>query len=397
MKDWLYPITAAMFAQMSMANMSFLVLPVVAPTVADELKIDPSLIGIYTACIFGAAMVAVNAAGPLIDRFGALRIGQVSLILMGVGVTLTALGWLAAFIASAVILGIGISMSTPTSSHVVGQHCPTRQAPLFISIKQTGVPIGGLLAGLFLPALVVYVGWRGTILAAGVMSIAVAAFIQPLRGIVDSDRRIRERFLLADVSASVKLIMHERSLRGLAIAGMTFVGLQNAYGSYIVTYLVQDLDYSLALAGSVFALAQGGALVARILWGIVASYAPARYVLAILAFSMTIAAVLTGTYTQAWSISAIMGIAILFGATAFSWQGVLFAEVARLAPDRRIGTATGGVMFFIYIGMTSYPLIFASILSIYKDYSLGFLLLGIPSAVIFIMILTCLPLKKYWK
>ena len=377
--NFLYPITAAMFGQMSMAYMSSLVLPVVAPAVAEDLRIDPALIGLYTALVFATAMVTVNTVGPLIDRLGGLRVGQIGLVLMGAGIGLAALGWLPAFVASAVIMAAGLSMCTPSSSHVVGQFCTPKQGPLFFSFKQTGVPIGGLIAGALLPLLVGQVGWRVAVLVAAAMSIGLALLLQPFRKVVDKDRRRAEPFSLRGIVATLHVVTADRGLRRLVIAGMTFVGLQSFYGSYFVTYLVDGLGHSLALAGSVFAVAQVSALFTRILWGIAAVYVPARIVLAILALLMAAASAITGAYASSWPTAVIMVGAALFGASAFSWQGVFFAEVARLAPRGRVGAATGGVMVFIYIAMTSYPLLYGAVLKLAESYTLGFYLLGAPA------------------
>ena len=52
----------------------------------------------------------------------------------------------------AILLGAG-AVSTPASSHILARYCPRRMAPLVFSIKQTGVPVGSLIGGLLVPAL----------------------------------------------------------------------------------------------------------------------------------------------------------------------------------------------------------------------------------------------------
>lgn len=383
----LYIVTAAMFGQMSMAYMSALALPVVAPTVAADLGIDPALIGLYSGLVFATAMFSVNAVGPLIERFGALRVGQSGLTLIGIGLALATIGWLPMFAVSAIVMAAGMSMCTPSSSHVVGQFCTPRQRPLFFSIKQTGVAIGGLIAGIGLPFLVEPLGWRGAILTAGAMSVTLALIVQPLRARVDTEPRAGGTFSIKRVVETLRLALTEPALRRITLAGMTFVGLQSAYGSYLVTYLVDGLGHTLAAAGSVFAVANFSALATRILWGVAASYVPARIVLSVLALGMAVAAAVTGAYAESWPMLALMAGSALFGATAFSWQGVLFAEIARLAPEGRVGAATGGVMFFIYIAMMSYPLIYGVILKMAGNYSIGFYLLGVPALASIVLLL----------
>lgn len=387
----LYIVTAAMFGQMSMNYMAQLALPVVAPSIAADLGIDPGLIGIYSGMIYGLAMFSVNAVGPLIDRFGALRVGQIGLSVMGAGIALAAVGWMSTFVASAIITALGLSMCTPSSSQVVGQFCAPRQAPLFFSIKQTGVPIGGLIAGMILPLVVDVSGWRGAVLFAGFTPILLAICLQPLRGRVDTGPRVGGTFSFRRVLRTLTLVVTHTALRRIMLAGMAFVGLQSAYGSYFVTFLVDGLGHDLAFGGKVFAIANVSALFTRILWGVAGGIFPAQRVLAVLAVLMVAASVMTGAYTDSWSTAAMMAGAALFGATAFSWQGVLLAEIARLAPDGRVGEATGGVMVFIYIGMMSYPLIYGGILALSGSYAFGFHILAVPALACAVMLMRPMP------
>ena len=387
----LYIITAAMFGVMSMNYMAQLALPVVAPSIAADLGIDPGLIGIYSGLIFGIAMFSVNVVGPLIDRFGALRVGQIGLSVMGAGIALAAVGWMSTFAVSAIVTAIGLSMCTPASSHVVGQFCTPRQGPLFFSIKQTGVPIGGLIAGVLLPILVEHGGWRSAVLFAGFTPILFALCLQPLHARIDTGSRAAATFSILRVIGTLKLVVTHTALRRIMLAGVAFVGLQSAYGSYFVTFLVDGLGRDLAFGGKIFAIANVSALVTRILWGVAGGFFPAQRVLAVLAVLMVAASVMTGAYTDSWPTAAMMAGAALFGATAFSWQGVLLAEVARLAPGGRVGEATGGVMVYIYIGMMSYPLIYGGILALSGSYALGFYVLAVPTIACFFMLLRPMP------
>ena len=52
--------------------------------------------------------------------------------------------WLYPF--AAILLGAA-SVSTPASSHILAKYSPKHLAPIIFSIKQTGVPVGSLIAG----------------------------------------------------------------------------------------------------------------------------------------------------------------------------------------------------------------------------------------------------------
>jgi hypothetical protein len=75
-------------------------------------------------------------------------------------------------------------------------------------------------------------------------------------------------------------------------------------------------------------------------------------------------------------------VAVVYTATAFSWHGVLLAEVARLAPAGRVGATTGGVIVFIMGSATLYPLLFAAILAVSGSYGAGYLIAAIPALIV---------------
>ena len=79
--------------------------------------------------------------GSFIVRYGALRMSQVALVLLGGGIAVAAEGVAPGFAASAIIGGGGAAVSTPTSSQLLGRVSPPRLAPLVFSIKQTAVPL----------------------------------------------------------------------------------------------------------------------------------------------------------------------------------------------------------------------------------------------------------------
>ena len=70
--------------------------------------------------------------------------------------------------------------------------------------------------------------------------------------------------------------------------------------------------------------------------------------------------------------------ASLFGATAVGWNGVYLAEVARIAPQGQVSQATGGCLFFTFLGVVVTPLLFNLVLQLGGGYALAYALLGVP-------------------
>src|ERR1700692_1523195 len=157
----------AMFVQQTFASVGKTLPAVVAPLVIAEFDADPAWVGVYYGVSAAASLFAQMGCGSFIVRYGALRMSQVALVLLGGGMAVAAEGWLLGFGASAIIGGGGAAVSTPTSSQLLGRVSPPRLAPLVFSIKPTAVPAGVLICGFLGPAMAVAVGWRGAMLATG--------------------------------------------------------------------------------------------------------------------------------------------------------------------------------------------------------------------------------------
>src|SRR6266849_5627558 len=373
---------AAMFLQQTFAAVGKTLPAVVAPLVITELHADPAWIGVYYGTSAAASLFAQMGCGSFIIRYGALRMSQVALVLLGGGMAAAAEGGLLGFGASAIIGGGGAAVSTPTSSQLLGRVSPPRLAPLVFSIKQTAVPAGVLICGFLGPAMAIAVGWRGAMLASGAACVLGAAMLQPLRARFDDDRVPSRRFRLSDFPATIASVLEARDLRGLSFACFAFNGVQSVFIAYFVTYLVA-LGYELAAAGFLFSLVVAVAVPCRILWGWLGSFhVKPRLVMASLALGMAGSVAVTGLFTPAWPMAA-MGLVVgVLSATAMSWHSILLSETARLAPAGRAGAVTGGVLSFGQIGAFLCPSVFALLLRASGGYGAGWAVCAIPAVLV---------------
>src|SRR5262252_3610584 len=204
-----------MFLQQTFASIGKVLPAVLAPLVIAELDADPAWVGFYYGVAAAASLVAQMGCGSFIVRYGALRMSQVALVLLGGGMAVGAAGSLSGFAASAVIGGGGAAVSTPTSSQLLFRVSPPRLAPLVFSIKQTAVPAGTLICGFVGPAIAGALGWRGAVLGVAVACVVFAAILQPLRARFDDDRVPSRRFRLSDLRTIIASVLKTPDLRGL--------------------------------------------------------------------------------------------------------------------------------------------------------------------------------------
>jgi MFS family permease len=257
---------------------------------------------------------------------------------------------------------------------------PPHLAGLIFSLKQTGVPLGGALAGIIVPPLVVSTGWRVAVALVAVVCIFLALLAQAVRNRLDIEREPGQRLGLFALFAPLKLIMGQPQFRDLAFASLCYATIQMCLMGFLVTYLVQDVAMPLITAGITLAVAQTGGAVGRVAWGFVADrWIAPRRMLGLLGLLMAVGAGLASTYTAAWPAAALYAACALFGAAAIGWNGVHLALVARLSPTGKVGLATGGMLFFSYFGAVTGPPLFGVIAATGLGYGGAYLLLIVPA------------------
>ncbi len=376
-----------MFFQQTCAALGRALPAVIAPSIIADLGIDAAWIGVYFGLIAVSALVVQLGCGSFIVRYGALRVSQVALVMLGAGCALTALGTPLPLVLSAVIGGGGGAVSTPASSHLLARFSSPRYLPLVFSIKQTAVPAGLLLAGLLGPPLAEWLGWRATMLLAAAACAVLALALQPLRGTFDDDRVPTRAFRLSDFRTTLAAVLATRALRTLSYACLAFNGLQTVMTAYFVIYLT-TIGFTPVAAGFLFSVAVAVAVPGRILWGwIGSSYVSPRRTMAGLALGMAASAALLAFSSAEWPALLIGLAACALSATALSWHGILLAETARASPEDMRGGVTGGVLSFGQVGAFALPLLYSGLLDSTGSYGVGFVVCGLPALLIGIQLL----------
>jgi len=378
---------SAMFLQQSFATVGRSLPPIIAPAIFEDLRIDPAWLGIYVGAQAVSALLFQLGCGSFILRHGALRMSQVALVLLGLGMALATVGPVVLFLLSGMIGGGAAAMSTPASSHLLGHYTPPRRAPLIYAIKQTAVPVGLLVAGVLGPWLTGLTGWRGTLLIAASACLIFAVMLQPLRAQFDSDRRLSQSFRLSDFHRTLTSVLAAPELRRLAFACFAFNGLQTVFTSYFVVALT-ELGHGLAAAGFVFSMAMVIAVPGRLFWGWLGSgHVEPPMVMCWLALGMAGGTVMMALLNAQWPLLLIGAVATVLSATAMSWHGVLLSEAARLAAPGQHGAVTGGVLSFGQFGALLLPLVYSGVLIATGSYGLGFTASGVPALIVGIVLL----------
>lgn len=386
-----FVIGATLLAQ-TIVSMASLTLPVLAPELAKVLQVDASTIGYQVSIVYAGAMASAAVGGGVVARLGACRTTQAALMLVAAAMLLAMVPHLAALVVASLLLGFGYGASNPAGAHLLTRYTPASSRNLIFSLKQTGVPLGGMAAALVAPPVAGAFGWHAALFVVIVCALATLALLQPVRVKWDDDRRVLERSndrrevrrASVGVLGGIALVWSHRDLRYLSLMALCFAGVQLCLMTFAVTFLVKEAHYTLVEAGVLLSAVQFSGALGRIGWGWMADRMQAsRTTLLVLGALMLLATLFTTQIDEGWSTVATTTVFVAMGATAIGWNGVFLAEVARLAPAGQASTATGGALFFTFGGVLIGPSLFAAIYARLGSYAgtfavaAGFALLGL--------------------
>ena len=301
------------------------------PAVARDLAIDPKLVGVFTAIIYGvAAVAALAAAGPIV-RLGAVRICQAALLMGAIGLAVNSLSMVAATVVAVLFIGVAQGPINPASAHILAQRVPRECFGMVFSLKQTGVPHRLRPGRPDLPAAAAVVGWRGaSLIAAGAAVVGGppgrAAAPQPRRRARPASRG---RHLALDPLRA----RPSRSYACSACSAFVYVIAQHTFTFYLVTYLYEHCGLSIARAGFLLFLSQIVGTAVRLLSGGMGDRMPRMKLLGWTGIGMTAGSTspsgCSEPDTPFWLIALVV---IGYGSVVISWNGTSQAEFAHLSP-----------------------------------------------------------------
>ncbi len=367
----------SMLAVQTLVSMVALAVPAIAPAVAAATALPLSAVGVFSGALYvGAMLSAINVGGPVV-RYGAVRVAQFCLGLSACGLGLVASGRVALLLPGALLIGIGYGSATPASSHLFADEVAPRWRGLVFSIKQTGVPLGGMLAGALLPGAEQRMGWQGALPLLALACLVCSALLQLVRERFDARRKPAHRLALGGSLRTLRMVWRHPAVRELAICTVFFAAMQASMATYLVAQGHAGARLTPIRAGLLLATAQAAGVLGRIAWGWASDHwvRPLR-MLAMLAVAMGGCAVLAGGMRPDWPPLALFALALAFGATATGWNGIYLAEVARLAPTGMAGVLTGGTLFFTFCGAFAGPLAFAGMATLTHRLGDGYVAIG---------------------
>ena len=370
-------VTLVMMFTMAVGSSSILAVAVSAPDAAPDIGVSATYVGFFTGFVYFISMFAGSFCTGFIVKFGPIRILQVTAICSTLGLMTFTLATPTSAVLCAVLLGIAYGPINPANAPVLLKVTNPSNRGVFFSIKQSGVTVGGAVASVVVPFVAVLLNWQAGIIAIAMLGIVSVVLLQPLRAEYDANRlghpvNLSFKALLKPVLQ----VLENPLLRGFALVGFSFAGVQISVSAFFVVYLVTQ-GFTLVAAGLCFLFVNIGGILGRVAWGGLSDkWLTPRYTLTLIGIVSAIS--LCGMYlvSSGWNNFLLYVFSFVLGASTHGWNGVFLSEVANQAPEDESHNWTGGVQFVIYAGVAVMPPLFGIIIAATGSYVIPFFLIA---------------------
>jgi sugar phosphate permease len=329
---------------------------VLAPALRDKYDLSLGEVGVLLAAAWVGSMLTLLPWGLAADRFGERAVLAIGLA--GSAVSLAAAGFVSSFWLLLLLLGAaGASGSSVNSAsgRAVMQWFGEHERGLALGIRQTAIPLGGLVGALAVPPIADAGGPRAGLVFLGACSAiggVVGALVIRTR---DADGGVDARSL-ADTLA-------DKRLWRLCVGSGIYLYAQVAILGFTVVFLHDEHGMSETSAALVLAAAQVLAAALRIGIGRWSDLVGSRIgPLRLVGLAAVSGLVVTGALARGPLALLVIALAIT-GGLSMGWNGLSFAAAAELAGARRSGASIGFQQTVLSAIGVAAPVLFAATVS----------------------------------
>lgn len=371
-------LTAVLGLAMGIGPLVIYGLSALAPLVIEDLGLSKAAFGALATVAFLVAAAASAGLGSAADRLRG-RAAVAAIFAVGVGALVAAASaesyaWL---VCAVVLSGLAQSLSNPVTNRLVAAHAPASLRGTLVGLKQSGVQLSQLVAGLLLPSIALLAGWRGALgtgVAVGCVGLLLALWLVPGSGAGPVRRGRTAGTGEAGGAGRGRLPGAVWWLAGYAL--LSGAALQ-ATNVYLPLFAHQGIGLGPVLAGLAGAAAGGVGMVARVLWAraVGAGGRPHRALLLLAGTSVLSAGLLWGASVTGSAVLLWTG-AVGHGASALAANAVLMVAVMGVVRADRLGRASGLLAVGLYLGFAAGPVTLGLVVDAVGSYTPGWLAVG---------------------
>jgi len=310
-----------------------------APVLRPDLGLNFAEFGLLMTAYSAGQFTGSIPAGAFVDRAGVGwgLVGASVILVLGAAL-LTQAGGLTPALMALLIMGWGYSITNPATARGVLEWFPPNRRATALGLKQTGVPIGGVVAAGTL-ALTAVLAWQTIIWLIAAATVCNALICSRL---VERPKT-RGGGAAGPLAGVVKLARDQNFGVFVVVNGLFNVGQYNFF-TYLTSFMREAAQASQEIASLTLGLAQAASAVGRIGWGALSDMVfngrrkglAASICLAAAAFLAAMAAV-----GSMWGVAAGIGIAMLLGLTIASYASLMQTMAVESAAVEHSGSAIG--------------------------------------------------------
>lgn len=302
--------------------------------------------------ILGLALV-----GRVLDQYGERWPVVLGLAILSVAMTLVALSsGYAGLVAGMLMIGVGYSPVQPGGSRAIYHWFPPGERGLAMGVRQAALPLGGALAAVFFPALLIHTDWTRAMLGA---SIVLAASAIVYGAVFRNSPRHAQR---ASASAldGLKHHLRDAGFRRISVVGAVLVGAQTAISIFWAIFAQRRFGYSPTDAAWVLFIVQLSGSAGRIVLSAISDrIADGKRRFVTLCLGITPVALVAAASLPAHSATwVVVTFSALVGVCCFGWYGPWVVWLSDSAEDGQVGEVLGAAMAINQIAIASVPAIF---------------------------------------
>jgi len=354
-------------------------IPTLTGFVKDDLGLNAATAGLVISSFTAGRVLGSYAAGVAADRIGERRVLVGGGLVTGSAIAIAASAPLPAFLFLLLLGGIASAASTPAGGRLVLLAFPRNRHGLAIGVRQTGIPIGGLVAAALLPWIAHIYGWRVSLAVDGAVTAVTVVPLVLSRRLRTDPGEPHER-----VSGSPA---RNRTVRLLTVWGCLLVTGQYALVAFLALDFHLGAGLSLAAASLLVAVSQAFGIVGRVGWGALSdrllTHGRKPLLIALTAVALAGALLLFATPRTA-PVGWLVAVAALAGFALIGFQGLWVTMVAEAAGPAQAGAATGFGITFIALAIVVSPPLYGLVADVAGTYRAIWAALAIVLAVAFV-------------
>ena len=357
-------LAAGTAAQASFSTIT-LGLPAMAPALREEYDLGLQGVGVFLAAEWIGLTLALLPWGLVTDRVGERR--ALAFGLACCGVLVASMGLFESALAAGAVLAVAAAAGASVQSasgRAVMQWFSPRERGLAFGVRQTAVPVGGVVGALVLPRLADSSGVGAAFLFLGGFCVLTALIGYAV---------VRELPSEGVQPQEIEWTLRDRRLWLLCGGSGLYVTAQMVLFSFLVLYLHDERGYSAAGAAGLLAASQAIAMAFRIGAGRWSDVIGSRIVpLRRIGLATTVVFAAAAILLDA-SNAVVVPLLVLATALSAAWNGLSFVAAAELAGTARSGAAIGFQQTVLSVSGVVVPPLFATLVAL-SSWRTGFAL-----------------------